>query len=72
MKAPCKDCPERHYACHDTCEKYIAFVKWSREEYKKREMRRNVNDAKFSLVMNQLRESGIYRGKPLKARYTQK
>ena len=25
MKAPCKDCPNRHYACHDTCEKYKEF-----------------------------------------------
>ncbi len=20
--APCKDCPDRHLACHDSCEKY--------------------------------------------------
>lgn len=25
MTAPCKDCPDRHTACHDTCEKYKAF-----------------------------------------------
>lgn len=24
-KAPCKDCPDRHAACHDKCEKYQAF-----------------------------------------------
>ena len=21
-KPPCKDCPDRHLACHDKCEKY--------------------------------------------------
>ena len=25
IKAPCKNCPERHEACHDQCQKYIAF-----------------------------------------------
>jgi hypothetical protein len=25
MKAPCKDCPDRHPACHDHCGKYQAF-----------------------------------------------
>ena len=23
---PCKDCPDRHQACHDRCEKYKAFA----------------------------------------------
>jgi len=23
--APCKDCLDRHYACHDTCPHYKAF-----------------------------------------------
>ena len=23
---PCKDCPDRHPACHDRCEKYKAFA----------------------------------------------
>lgn len=23
--APCKDCPNRHPACHDQCEKYLAW-----------------------------------------------
>ena len=22
---PCKDCPERHPVCHDTCPKYAEF-----------------------------------------------
>lgn len=21
----CKDCPERHYACHDTCQRFAAW-----------------------------------------------
>ena len=23
---PCKDCPDRHQACHDRCEQYKAFA----------------------------------------------
>lgn len=25
MVNPCKDCPARHAACHDTCERYKAY-----------------------------------------------
>lgn len=25
MVGPCKDCPDRHLACHDHCEKYQAY-----------------------------------------------
>lgn len=31
MNAPCKDCPNRHEVCHDSCERYQAF-KQEREE----------------------------------------
>lgn len=30
--APCKDCKDRFYGCHDTCEKYIAFTR-ARQKY---------------------------------------
>ena len=26
MKGPCKDCPDRHPACHDQCEKYRKWL----------------------------------------------
>lgn len=26
MKGPCKDCKDRHPACHDSCEKYKAWL----------------------------------------------
>lgn len=26
MISPCIDCPARHTACHDSCDKYAAFV----------------------------------------------
>ena len=25
FKPPCKDCPDRHTACHDSCEKYKKY-----------------------------------------------
>lgn len=34
VKLPCKDCPDRHTACHDTCSKYKAAKDESYEEYK--------------------------------------
>lgn len=39
IKAPCKECTERHVGCHATCEGYQAFVKECervREERRKR------------------------------------
>ena len=69
MKVPCgKNCPGRHYACHDTCEKYLAFVEYSRRDYEKRKMRCDVNYAKFSFVTAQMRKTNIYKGKPIKTR----
>lgn len=35
-KAPCKDCPDRHRACHDTCEKYKQFKDARRELFLKK------------------------------------
>lgn len=41
LKAPCKDCPDRHMLCHDTCEKYQAFKK---DREKISEIRRKDSD----------------------------
>lgn len=27
VQAPCKDCPDRHIACHSSCEKFLDFKK---------------------------------------------
>ena len=27
MKAPCKDCPDRHELCHMECERYLEYRK---------------------------------------------
>lgn len=35
MNVPCKDCPDRHLACHDTCERYKAFAAWRAEVLEK-------------------------------------
>lgn len=31
MKAPCKDCAERHMNCHPECERYITYSDWCKE-----------------------------------------
>lgn len=36
--APCRDCTDRHTACHDSCEKYKQFVKQKHETKVKRRM----------------------------------
>lgn len=28
MKAPCKDCPDRHELCHAHCAKYLEYRAW--------------------------------------------
>ena len=33
---PCKDCPDRHTACHDTCPKYLEIAKANEAERQKR------------------------------------
>ena len=37
MNAPCKDCPDRNYMCHSTCEKYIEYQKHREEVRKKKQ-----------------------------------
>jgi hypothetical protein len=34
MICPCKDCTDRHRACHDHCEKFKA---WKDDEHKKKQ-----------------------------------
>lgn len=31
---PCKNCPDRKPRCHTVCEKYAAFERQKKEEYK--------------------------------------
>lgn len=42
---PCKDCPDRHQACHDRCEKYKAF---SAERAKSNKYNREKNEILMS------------------------
>jgi hypothetical protein len=37
LDAPCKDCTERHTACHSTCIKYISFKEAVKEDKAKKE-----------------------------------
>ena len=34
-KPPCKDCPDRHVACHSTCEKFKAWEEIHRAQKEK-------------------------------------
>lgn len=44
MKAPCKDCPNRHPSCHAECEDYIAFDNYNKERREERLKNININD----------------------------
>lgn len=40
---PCKDCHERHTACHDTCERYIkAKAQMQKAKQKEKQERENL------------------------------
>lgn len=28
MKAPCQSCPDRHFLCHDKCDKYLKYKRY--------------------------------------------
>lgn len=60
MKAPCKDCPDRHLACHDHCERYQAFKEWND---KRLDDQRRVTAADAARKENVLRTKILTRGK---------
>lgn len=49
----CKDCTQRHYACHSTCEKY----KQQRAELDEYNARRRQEQAEYSYTMKVLLKS---------------
>lgn len=62
MKSPCgKNCPRRHYACHDTCEKYNAFVEYSRMDYERRRKRSEIGNIKYLIVLKTLKQVNYYK-----------
>ena len=56
---PCKDCEDRHVACHSTCERYI---KWKEESDKiKKEIDRNRHVANDIYSVRRATISRIYK-----------
>ena len=53
IPAPCKDCPDRHEACHDTCERF--------KEYRKKIEQAKANRAE---AMRYTKPNSITRTKP--------
>ena len=49
---PCKDCGERHTACHDSCPKYNA---WKEEAEKIKEAKRTYAEESFKAYEEQKR-----------------
>lgn len=49
IPSPCKECPDRHEACHDTCERFREFRRKLEEAKEKRlEMLRTNKPRKLS------------------------
>ena len=59
MANPCKDCPARHLACHDSCEKFKAW----REEHKAERTYTNWNQAAERINRNDFNKEGWMGGK---------
>jgi hypothetical protein len=49
MRAPCKDCPDRHELCHAHCEKYIEYRKQLDEVREKRMMEAEINSTHYAM-----------------------
>jgi hypothetical protein len=43
---PCKDCPERHIACHDTCERY---KEWKRQIDEQKKAKKEYDLSRYNL-----------------------
>jgi hypothetical protein len=43
---PCKDCPERHTACHDTCERY---KEWKQRIDEQKKAKKEYDRSRYNL-----------------------
>lgn len=59
MRCPCKECPERHPACHDHCERYIEW----RDKWRAAKERLRQEKTQFSTSMKRIFWENIRRGK---------
>jgi hypothetical protein len=50
--SPCKDCPDRHTACHDSCDKY---KEW-KERYQAQQQHLKDNKYRMLVPMSEARE----------------
>ena len=61
ITAPCKDCPDRHYACWGSCEKYKAFRKEldrAREARRDEMLRKSVTSESLERTMKRIHWKG--------------
>lgn len=62
----CKDCTDRHLACHDTCEKYQdALAEWNeyKETIKQRKKINEYDEYKIQVIAQMKRRRGWHDGK---------
>lgn len=60
MKAPCKDCPDRHESCHGQCEKYQAYRKERDEMLEERRAYHAAYDARNERVEKAIRHQILW------------
>lgn len=62
---PCLNCPDRHRACHDSCERYAAVYRRSPEEKQQErarvEMSEYIGEAIRRMKNNRRSRNGKYR-----------
>lgn len=54
VQSPCKNCPERHVACHSSCEKYINYRKTLESDKDKIKQVKDYENGIRSFKINQI------------------
>lgn len=55
--SPCKGCKKRAYACHDTCEAYLAFTADRRRVYHERHLMLDIRAQRIESIEKSIRRS---------------
>ncbi len=50
MNAPCKDYPDRHEICHDSCERYIKFRR-ERERIRAAKEQERIRSKRYTAIV---------------------
>lgn len=58
LKAPCRDCKERHIACHGICEKYKKWREWRDAIMEAKAAETDLDNAAGGVKLNGMKRHG--------------